>query len=354
VQSPVTPKDAASVLPRKTFDCEFKNLDEGAGTFEMYALVFGNIDRQGDVIEQGAVTNVEELITDGWIAINHIQTDLPIATIETAIQDGHGLKLTGTFHSTPKAQETRTIIKERLERGKAVKTSIGYLVPVDGEHYEKQDGRTVRHITKLSVYEASYVNLPANPEAEFVSAKSLSGSDTAESEEEMSAAAVLKEVKRALGLATKGQYKVDGEDMERMKGLIDKCATASKSMAAHHKSLKADIDDHAAASAEMVKCMKNFTSGQQQTEDENNDGDDAENDNDDAKSADDEDQEEKAKARKRGKDDDEDEEGPEESRRKKRRKEDDDEGDAEEKALAAYQNELKRRALALKYPNRAG
>lgn len=266
--SRLTPADAVSCLPRKTLDCEFKSLDGDTGTFEMYALVFGNIDRQNDIIEQGAVTNCEELVSDGWIALNHVQEALPIATIDSAVQDDHGLKLTGQFHSTSAAQEARTIILERMNRGKAVKTSIGYLVPVDGERYEKINGQSVRIISKLSVYEASYVNLPANPEAAFTEAKALQGA-IQEMEESMAA------------LRKKGQYKVDGEDMEKVNSAAQKCLTTAKALGVHHKAMKEAIDAHGEASDELVKCMKNFTGGQQQAVDEDNDGDEADKDDED-------------------------------------------------------------------------
>src|SRR6516165_1980322 len=157
----------------KQLDGEFSEVRDD-GTFDMYACVYGNIDRQGDLIEKGAVTNVDQFVQTGWIALNHHQQALPIGSIDSAVQDERGLRVTGTFHSTPKAQEVRTVVKERLGRGKTVSTSIGYQVPVDGERYEKVDGRTIRRINKLAIFEASVVNLPANPEAEVVSAKSLS------------------------------------------------------------------------------------------------------------------------------------------------------------------------------------
>lgn len=263
--SRLTPADAVSCLPRKTLDCEFKTIDESTGAFEMYALVFGNVDRQNDIIEEGAVQNLEELALDGWIALNHVQEDLPIAYIDTAIQDSHGLKLTGRFHSTPKAQEARTTILERKAAGKGVKTSIGYLVPVDGERYEKINGQPVRIISKLSVYEASYVNLPANPEAEITAAKALQGT-IKDMEEIMSA------------LSKKGEYKVDGEDMEKVKSAAEKCMTTAKALDVHHKAMKSAIDAHAEASGDLVKCMKNFTGGQQQAVDKENDGDEADKD----------------------------------------------------------------------------
>jgi HK97 family phage prohead protease len=357
----VTPKEAASVLPRKTFDCEFKELDEGSGEFELYALVFDNVDRQGDLIEQGAVTNVEELIKDGWIALNHDQTALPIAYIKTATQDSHGLKLTGNFHSTPDAQASRTTIKERMAAGKAVKTSIGYLVPIDGEHYEKQDGRTIRRITKLSVYEASYVNLPANPEAEFVSAKSLDFTLDGFEEEEVlmsTEEGVLQALKKLVGLESKAGRKMSGATLEKMKGYCkdmqehgEKCMAHAKEMNDKCKSLKAMGEAHKAVGDEFEKCLKNFTSGQQQEEDEHSDGDVADDKDEDE-------EEEKSKRRKRRKEDaeeeDSEEEDDDEDTVKSRKRKKDEEEDPEEKALRAYQNELKRRALSLKYPNRAG
>ena len=320
----------------KTLEGELTAVSDN-GSFEMYALVFGNVDRQGDLIEPQAVTNVDELVKDGWIALNHDQTAKPIAWIDSASQDAHGLKLAGKFHSHPDAQDVRSYVTERLKAGKGVKTSIGYKVPADGQYYVRAGGMTVNHITKLAVYEASFVNLPANPEAEVLTAKSLDGPSTVESEEEMSAAAVLKEVKRALGLLSKSEYKVGGEDMERMKGLIDKCAVANKSMEAHHKSLKSSMDDHATATDEMVKCFKNFTAGQQQDKEPDNEGNDADKD--------------EPEETEEG--DDEEEEKPKGKARKAPKSKDDDEESQEEKALKAYQIELKRRALGLKYPSRA-
>lgn len=316
--SRLTPKDAASILPRKTVECELKVVNEDTGVFEMYALVFGNTDRQNDLIEPGSVTNCDELVKDGWIALNHKGEELPLATITTAVQDSHGLKLTGQFHSTPAAQEARTIIRERLERGKGVKTSIGYLVPDDGQHYEREDGQEVRHITKLSVYEASYVNLPANPEAEITSAKSLG---TIEQGEPMSKEAkVLERVKRALGLGTKSQYKVDGEAMERVRGLVDKCAGCAKNVDDMHKSMKGFIDQHKAASEELAKCVKSFEGGQEEPAAEDDQGDDAEED-------------------KKPKDD----EGAD---KKDEEETDKDEQDEDAKTKKAYRAQLRKRALS--------
>ena len=310
--------DKTSDLARKTFDCEFKAIDDATGTFSMYALVFGNVDRGGDRIRQGAVQNVDELVKDGWIALNHNEAALPIATIDTAIQDQHGLKLDGTFHSTPEAQAVRTIAKERMERGKSVKTSIGYRIPDDGAQYVREDGQTIRDIEKMSVYEASFVNLPMNPLAEVQQVKSLKeGNDP--KEELMSDTAVVKALKRVLGLSTKSSYKVDGEEMEKAKGVSEKCAMHAKAAAAHFKSAKESSEACSGAHEELMKCFKNFTSGQQQDVDKENDGDDAEE-----------------------RDKDEPEEDTED---------DEQEDDSEAKALKAYRLDLQRQILNLELPS---
>lgn len=159
---------AAGMLPRKTFECEFKD-DGDEGGFVLYAAAFGNVDRGGDVIERGAFDNLAEFVKDGWIALNHDNRSLPIGYPTAAVQDEHGLKITGKFHSTPGAQAVRTVMRERMAAGKAVKCSLGYLTRK--ESFEARDGRTVRRIERLSIYEASIVNLPMNPAAETIDAK---------------------------------------------------------------------------------------------------------------------------------------------------------------------------------------
>jgi HK97 family phage prohead protease len=166
----MTPLDASTtgMLPHKTLECEFKAIGED-GTFTLYAACFGNLDRQGDIIEAGAFDNLDEFTRDGWIALNHDQQSLPIGYPTAAVQDDKGLRIEGQFHSTPEAQAVRTVARERLRAGKAVKTSIGYVTR--DESFEKSNGRMARRIKRLSVYEASFVNLPANSQAEVVDAK---------------------------------------------------------------------------------------------------------------------------------------------------------------------------------------
>lgn len=158
------------MIEHKSFDVEFKSFGD-AGEVELYAAVFNNVDRVDEVILPGAFKNLDEFVRDGWLGVNHDMKGMGHATIESAVQDDRGLLLKANFHSTAAAQELRTIVKERKERGKSVKASIGYAVTSDS--HEKREGRKVRLLKGIDLFEASIVNLPANPLAGVGAVKSL-------------------------------------------------------------------------------------------------------------------------------------------------------------------------------------
>lgn len=325
MKSTPTRADVARLgMSRKTFDVEFKSDDADAGSFTLYCACFGNLDLGGDIIDAGAFQNLEQFVVDGFGLVNHVSSSLPVAWVDTAVQDSIGLKVTGRFHTTPEAQACRTVVLERMAAGKAVKCSLGYVTLA--ESFATQDGAPVRHIEQLDVYEFSFVGVPMNPLAGVQSAKSL---ETIEPENDQMAkdAAIIKAVKRALGIAVKGSYKVDGEAMEKCKALVDKCKTSAESLDAMHKSMKGFIDAHKASTDELVKCVKNFQSGtpQDAAEDDNGNVADKPRDKDD--------------------DDDEDKELPEDNGDGNAR-DDEEEEDADKKTKKAYRSQLQRRALA--------
>lgn len=158
----------------KAGDWEIKALDD-AGNFSVYFAAFENIDRGGDCIEAGSFKNLTDYDRSGWIGVNHCMDELPVAYPTAVKQDATGLMVGGRFHSTPAGQACRTVVKERMAAGKAVFGSIGYKVNPGGAHVEYKDGKSIRRITSLDLFECSFVNLPMNPLAETVSAKSLEG-----------------------------------------------------------------------------------------------------------------------------------------------------------------------------------
>src|SRR5208282_2804894 len=167
-------KDLPTDLETKSGDWELKSVNDD-GEFLIYMAAFGNVDRGGDIIDAKAFANLSEYNRSGWIGVNHDMERLPVAYPIEATQDSKGLLIRGKFHSTPDGQACRTVVKERKAAGKAVFGSIGYKVNPNGASYEGANGGQVRRLKSVSLYEASFVNLPMNPDAEVISAKSLGG-----------------------------------------------------------------------------------------------------------------------------------------------------------------------------------
>lgn len=137
--------------------------DEGPGVLTGYGAYKGNVDRAGEVIADGAFKNLDDFVKEGFSAIGHDWHSLSIGTIESAKEDDQGLDFAMQFHSTPQAQDARTVVRERKERGKSVGLSIGYEVTEDAK--EQRDGKEVRVLKGIKVYEISIVTVPANPRA---------------------------------------------------------------------------------------------------------------------------------------------------------------------------------------------
>lgn len=147
--------------------------DSPHGGFNGYVSVFGNEDSYGDIIEPGAFKEtIQDFIKDGFIAVGHDWGGLPVATVVEAYEDDYGLFMRCEFHSTEAAQSARTVVRERMARGKTVGLSIGYEVkeyaiikPEDGSWGYK------RRLIKIKLYEGSIVTVPANALAGVTDAK---------------------------------------------------------------------------------------------------------------------------------------------------------------------------------------
>lgn len=157
-------------LEHKSFDFEASiSTITDEGVFEGYCSTFGNVDRANEVVVKGAFRNLDSFLKDGFVALNHDWNAAPIATIEDISEDDRGLKVVARFHSTEQAQEVRKIILERMDRGKSVGLSIGYVV-TDDEY--TQDG--IRLLKGINLFEFSVVTVPCNPHALVTQGKTLS------------------------------------------------------------------------------------------------------------------------------------------------------------------------------------
>jgi HK97 family phage prohead protease len=147
---------------------DVKVLNDDAGEITGYASTFGNFDDVGERVVKGAFTrHLAAFVKDGFVAIGHNWGTLPIASPAEAYEDEHGLFVRAAFHSIPAAQDARTVIRERLERNKSVKLSIGYEVLAD-EYTE--EGRLLKDVR---LFEWSYVTVPANSQAAVTGVKGV-------------------------------------------------------------------------------------------------------------------------------------------------------------------------------------
>jgi len=166
-----------------TTDTQLKLQNEGFGSIGFYLSTFANWDRVRPIPERpvkGAFAPyLADFIKDGFIAYAHEWGKLPIATVRDAHEDEYGLWVDADFHSTTEAQAVRTTIQERLNRGKTVKSSMGYdvagdrIVPMDDPALQAQGIERGRELLKVPLYEGSIVNVPANMLADVTRVKAL-------------------------------------------------------------------------------------------------------------------------------------------------------------------------------------
>jgi HK97 family phage prohead protease len=142
--------------------------DGGGNECVVYGCIFENVDRGGDVIERGAVANLDEFVKSGHLLVGHKQDALPVGYPTSARQDNRGLLVTCNFHDTPEAVACQNVIRRRLSAGKDAGASIGYVA--NEYHYEQRGGQTVRVLESIDVWEISFVNIAMNQLAGFVSA----------------------------------------------------------------------------------------------------------------------------------------------------------------------------------------
>lgn len=151
---------------------EWKAAGDGSGELVGYASTFGNVDLGQDVVVKGAFkasaadikANGIPLLADHVASTTHV-----LGTIYDAAEDDTGLLVKARFSSAPSAQDVRT----KLLEGHLTKMSIGY--EPTAYKFEERDGKTVRLLEEIKLWETSVVVFPMNPEATISRVKSLAG-----------------------------------------------------------------------------------------------------------------------------------------------------------------------------------
>jgi HK97 family phage prohead protease len=158
-------------------DCKLAG--DATGTFSGYGAVFGNIDSYGDVIERGAFKDTllawqskgkwpKMLLQHGGMGIG-AEDMMPVGQWTSMSEDAKGLKVEGKLFALN--TERGQYIYEGLKSGELDSLSIGY--QTDAAYDTVKDGVTLRHLTKLNLWEVSIVTFPANDKALISSVKTL-------------------------------------------------------------------------------------------------------------------------------------------------------------------------------------
>lgn len=164
--------------------CELKQIsDPETGVIEAYAAIFGNVDSYNDVILPGAFAKTLQEWEDSDSTIpllwGHDLSDpmSNIGGISYATEDDKGLFIRATFdiEDNPRAKQVYKLCKERRVRDLSFAFN-----PLKYEYGEK-DGKNVRFLNEVQLYECSIVGVGANPLTEIVSVK-----EDAEPEQELS------------------------------------------------------------------------------------------------------------------------------------------------------------------------
>lgn len=135
-----------------------KAAGDGAARYSGYASVFGGVDSYGDTIVKGAFESTLRAHGKPKMFLDHVW-DLPIARIDAAREDDHGLFI--EWEMTPgmaKAAEVRAA----LDHGTLDGLSIGGYIK-KGDYDETESGRVIRRWSKL--VEVSVTAFPADDAA---------------------------------------------------------------------------------------------------------------------------------------------------------------------------------------------
>lgn len=146
-------------------------MTEEPGTFEAVVSVFGNEDSYGDIMQPGAFTKTlaawkesGRLIPVLWM---HDAHQVPIGGVTEARETDEGLQVKASLTlGIPRAAE----VHEAMKAGTLAEFSFGYYEVAARE--VTQDGKTVRLVDEVDLFEVSAVFRGANPATRLVDVKS--------------------------------------------------------------------------------------------------------------------------------------------------------------------------------------
>lgn len=158
----------------KSVIAEVKSLGDGEkAEFEAYASVFGNRDSYGDVVQKGAFAASLKAWDEKGAPIpllwghNMADPDFNIGMVTSAEEDEHGLKVVCELDTdSPKGAQVHRLLKQGRVR------EMSFAFAATSSEYGELDGKRVRFLKEVDLFEVSVVPLGANPETEVLAVKS--------------------------------------------------------------------------------------------------------------------------------------------------------------------------------------
>lgn len=158
----------------KSVIAEVKALGDGEkAEFEAYASVFGNRDSYGDVVQKGAFAASLKAWDEKGAPIpllwghNMTDPDFNIGMVTSAEEDEHGLKVVCELDTdSPKGTQVHRLLKQGRVR------EMSFAFAATSSEYGELDGKSVRYLKEVDLFEVSVVPLGANPETEVLAVKS--------------------------------------------------------------------------------------------------------------------------------------------------------------------------------------
>jgi len=136
---------------------------EKPGTFEGYGAVFGNRDRDGDIVARGAFA--ESLKSGMPVLLWQHDQKAPIGRFDDVREDDKGLYVKGRLSMSGRGEEAYELLKMGALDG----LSIGFVT----KEASRDPASATRTITKADLMEISLVTFPANELARVSAVKSV-------------------------------------------------------------------------------------------------------------------------------------------------------------------------------------
>lgn len=167
-----------------TFAAELKAGGEGSedGVFEAYVAIFNTPDRpdffgDSDIIDPGAFTATLQEKGLPPIVWGHNWDVPPIGHSLKAVEDGKGLRITGKLFTQDEGisgQYAKSVYTGMTSTPPVVK-EFSFAFEAQEWSDERKDGRFIRHLKKVELFEVGPVLVGRHPDTELIGAKGIDG-----------------------------------------------------------------------------------------------------------------------------------------------------------------------------------